>query len=314
MQDTLRTPEDYSPTYKSQILKTQKQRPVHPNIYYDKAVNTLYLSPYDMCEENLSEYAKALLKFKPKMLRGTPSSLYIFAKFIKQKSIIINLHAVQVSSETLYAFQRELVEEQFDCNIYSWYGSGEKVIKAGECSIHNGCHINSEFGIIELMRKGKDVHMGDLREIIATTLVNYAMPLIRYQIGDLGALSKRQCPCGRGLPLLKSIEGKIRDIVITPDGKIIHGEFFKYIIEKPWIKIARCHQAEIDQIEIDILPISIPPKEEITKIENKLQNHLGDNMKININFVDDIAPTKVGKRHYVISDVSQQLFRNDSKG
>jgi len=311
----LRAPQEYSPTYREK-METKVSKNVygqdcreHPSTYYDGSNNTLYMSCYDMNESVLFDYTEQLLAYKPRFFRGTPSSMFILATFCRDHKVSgIKPMAIQVSSEMLYDFQRKRIEKQFNCRIFDWYGAGEKVAKAGECTEHAGYHICSEFGIIEVVRDGEVVSNGEQGELVVTTLVNYAMPLIRYRIGDLGTLDDRECACGRGLPLLKSLHGKIRDVIVTPNGKIVHGEFFKYVIEKPWILKGRCLQEALDRITIEFVPRGDIPNDEYDTMKRALRDHLGEEMAIQFKVVEAIEPTKAGKRHYIISKVSQERF------
>ncbi|MFC1888526.1 phenylacetate--CoA ligase family protein [Thermodesulfobacteriota bacterium] len=301
----LRAPQDYSSTYMKSIQGRDKNSIKHPEMFHDKKYNTLYLSPYDMSDEVLDQFIEALIKGKYKVIMGTPSSLYILASYLRDRKVNeIRPSAIQVSSETFYPFQRSLIEEQFDCMTYDWYGSGERVVKAGECSEHSGYHLCSEFGLLEVVNEGKRAAEGETGELIVTTLINYAMPLIRYRIGDMGALTSANCSCGRGLPLLKTLQGKIRDVVVTPDGKKIHGEFFKYVIEKSWIQSGRCIQEKIDSLVIEIVPKNEIPGDELDRIERFLKDYIGERMNIGFKVVDAIEPTAAGKRHYVISKIA----------
>src|SRR5207244_11937336 len=92
-----------------------------------------------------------------------------------------------------------------------------------ECPEHSGLHVNADGVLIEIVAGGRPAPPGTPGAIVVTDLSNFAMPLIRYQIGDVGVLADRACPCGRGLPLLESIEGREADYVVTADGRLVSG-------------------------------------------------------------------------------------------
>ena len=194
---------------------------------YDPFNNYLILSSYDMTEENLYKYVDKIEEFQPKVIRAYPSSIDILARFIKEHSLKINekgnIMAISTSSETLYQPQRNLIEAVFGCKVYDKYGNFEQVSIFGMCEKREGYHDFMEYSITEIIGKdGKPVTREDeIGEIVGTGFTNYAFPLIRYKPEDLAVWTNKRCSCGRELPLIKRIEGRLQEFIITKSGSIL---------------------------------------------------------------------------------------------
>ena len=157
---------------------------------------------------------------------------------------------------------------------------------------------------MEFTRNGEPVAPNESGEMILTDLHNYAMPFIRYAVGDMGAPSAEQCPCGRGLPLVKSIEGRVQDFIVTPEGTRIHGEFFSHLF---W-EMTSFAQFQIVQESQDSLVIRVVPlpsantsqlNEEPQRIIDVVRGRTGT-MKIKVEQVSKLPTTKGGKHRFVI--------------
>jgi len=186
----------------------------------DKGENCLYLSSYDLTPKTVAAYAKTFNNFRPVLLNSYASSAALFANLIEHNGL--KVHSPQVivcASETLYPHQREVIESVFESRVWDWYGLTELVGNASECELHNGYHISMEQGYFEVLdERGSAVAPGEVGEIVATSLHNFSMPLIRYRTGDLGEFTDEMCPCGRTSRMIKSIQGRVFEFIETPGG------------------------------------------------------------------------------------------------
>src|SRR5437867_7666028 len=129
----------------------------------------------------------------------------------------------------LHDWQLTVIEQGFDCSVTNRYGCEEVSLIACECERHQGLHINADSVHVEILRTDETgaltmpVRPGESGSVVVTDLTNRAMPIIRYQVGDVAVLSDRICSCGRGLPLLERIEGRDADYIVTPAGQLISG-------------------------------------------------------------------------------------------
>lgn len=150
-----------------------------------------------------------------------PSILSMLASESEKQREKPNANLVISSGECLRKNARKKIEDVFDCNVYNHYGSAELNRMAWECSAREGMHINIDAVAVEFLKNGSQVAEGERGEILATSLYNFAFPLIRYKLGDLGKISSHKCSCGRGLPLMSEITGRQFDFIVTSKGRLI---------------------------------------------------------------------------------------------
>ena len=264
----------------------------------------IFLPSFDMNKETLFKHVRQLRKYKPKVIRASPSAAYILAKFMEYEGIDdIKPNAILTTADKLYDFQRETIESQFGCDIFDGYGSNEIRLIAFECEEHNGYHISAENVIVEFIKDGEHVAPSELGEIVITDLNNYAMPFIRYKIGDVGIPSDELCSCGRGLPLMRSVEGRLNNFVITPEGRLLSSSFFIDLFRNiEFIKEFRVIQETKENIIIKIVSESKLNEKETANLVEHVRKNIGD-IKMIIDYADSIPPTKSGKLQLVVSKV-----------
>ena len=274
--------------------------------------NLLFLSSYNLSEDNMDIYLNKLLKFKPKLLVSYPGPLTVFSEFILNKSQKIpGLKAIITSAETLFPWQRELIEKAFQVPVYNRYGCREFGDMAQECKKRRGLHVDIDFFYIEIVDdKGnpfEDPYENE-GELIITSLINYGMPFIRYKIGDVGKLSKKKCPCGMTLPMFSSIEGRTLDIIKTPNGNKLGGTFWTILFRsKPGIKSFQVIQKQINSITVKYIKDPNIHKINLNWFENKIKEKCGKNFIVNFKEVKEIPKTPSGKTRFVISELDQKL-------
>ncbi len=283
---------------------TQKKPPFWRKNYIN---NQLFLSSFHLKEENIKFYFDKLSKDKIKFLEGYPSTIYILALYLQKHNIKYPLKAVFTSSETLFDFQREVIEKYFCCRIFDFYGMAERVIYATECNHHSGHHINSDYGITEFLDGSNNpVEKGELGSIVATGLSNFAMPLIRYRTNDSCSLKNEKCSCGRGFPLMDEVATKNESILKLIDGRLISPS----VLTHPFKPLNGILESQIIQDEIDHLTINLVISDKYNKNAEKqlidsFKYRLGNNIKITIKYLDSIPRTKTGKFRWVISEIYQ---------
>lgn len=268
----------------------------------------LFLSSFDMTDEDMLRYQAKINKFKPQLITGYPSGLFTFASFLEAKGLdIYQPKGIIASGETLYKYQKEKIETVFKCKVLNRYGCREVGNIAHECEKQNGLHINAEHVFVEVVDEdGKPCKPGELGEIVVTDLDNYVFPFIRYKIGDIGKLSEKMCGCGRGLPLLESVEGRTFDVIVGTNGNYITGNFWTILL-RTYVKGVK--QFQVIQEEKDRLLFKLVVNEQFDEIEkrkfiNKVHEKCGDDINIDIEFVEKIFLTKSGKHKFVVSKIS----------
>ncbi|MFC1708722.1 phenylacetate--CoA ligase family protein [Candidatus Omnitrophota bacterium] len=271
-------------------------------ISYNPARNQLILSSYDINRRNASLFAEALRKYKPKIIEAFPASLEALIGFFKEQGVEkpVQPKAIFTNSEVLYPWQRKLIGEYFDCELFDVYCLEERVVVAAECEKHTKHHIFSEYGIVELVENGYPVEEGKPGEIIATSLNNYGMPFIRYNTKDIGYFVKENCPCGRGLPLLGLVGGRKRNFVVSQSGSVISITIVDIPNATDNVKQFQFVQKEQGQLELKIVRKNDFSQIDLRKIEKKLKEKFLDDMEVEICFVDSITMTQSGKQPLLI--------------
>jgi phenylacetate-CoA ligase len=181
----------------------------------------------------------------------------------------------------------------------------EAVLFGGECGKGPGLHLSSEIGIAEVLDDhDQPVPPGSHGRLVGTGLVNRAMPLLRYEIGDVSALNPERCPCGRGLPRLDPVTTKAEDIVVTPDGRLVSSSTLTHPF-KPLHQVARSQivQEAPDHIRIRIVPRTGYGEADTRHLIEEMRRRLGAGVRIDVEIVDDIPVGATGKYRWVVSRV-----------
>ncbi len=273
---------------------------------YNRIENELLFSSQHLAPQTLSFYIKALNDFKPEMIRGYPSSVYLVALHLLETGHKIRPKAVYTSSETLLDFQRKVIEDAFNCKVLSYYGNAERVAQIMQCPAGN-FHVLTETCIVEVLNPdGSPAIEGEEGELVCTGLINRAMPLIRYKIGDRAIPATSPCACGRNSPILSTITGRTDDIIITPDGRHVGrlGHVFKNTLN---VKEAQIIQDNINSILVKVVPRQNYDAPDKMMILEELRFRLGNEIKISIEEVLQIPRTQNGKQRFIISSVPMQV-------
>ncbi|MFC1846942.1 phenylacetate--CoA ligase family protein [Chloroflexota bacterium] len=277
---------------------------------YDPVNKDLVLSSYHMTDGTLQSYLDKIREFKPAFIRAYPSTITVLARFMKENDIksFPTVKAILCSSENLYQWQRDLLAQVFQCRVYSWYGNTEMTALAGECEKSNFYHIFPEYGFVEIIHDNDGIVTGEdgMGEIIATGLNNFACPIIRYRTMDLAVPSSAKCECGRNYPLLERIEGRLQDLVVTRDNRLVTltalilGQSSFPIGAFSRIKQMQLVQEKKGEVTVKIVKGHSYSTADEGEILSKIQAGVGGGLDINFTYVDQIPRTKGGKYRYLI--------------
>ena len=267
--------------------------------------NTLY-SSYHISESNIPAYIRELERTKVAFIDSYPSSIHAIAQYINNNSITHNIRpkAIITSSETLHEYQRQAIETAFGCKVYDQYGSAE--MSAFICQCKEGTyHINPEYGVAEVLDNNNEpIQTGTPGRLVCTGFLNFAMPLIRYDMGDTVVLSNRQCGCGRNFPVVESILGRTDDLIITPSGRII-GRLDPVFKGLSFIRETQIVQDAYDKITVNLVKDAGFSNDTAETLKRELTRRIGDDVEVSIRIVEHIPRTKTGKFRSVISHISR---------
>jgi len=272
---------------------------------YHLAFNRLILDAFRMTEDNLQQYVAALDDFKPKVVVGYVAPLVLLAGYMRNQGHRPKAPIAVISgAESLTDPDRETIETGFGAPVFNTYGCREFMLIASECEKRNGLHVNVDHLVVETVDAAGNAVSGKQGDVCVTDLHNYAMPFVRYRNGDMATLSDRTCECGRGLALMESVDGRVLDLIVTPDGRAMPGEFFVYVmLDFPNVAGYQVVQTATNEIEVRIVPRAGFQPDDRKMLESKISSYAGPAMKISILEVDSIPRTASGKRRVTISKI-----------
>lgn len=273
------------------VVKASQSKP--PYWVWNQGMRQLYCSSYHISADTISAYIQALIDHKVVYILGYASSLYSIAKLGLELGLTPpEVKLVLNNAEPLFEHQRETIEAFFRCKVRDTYGMSEMLCAASECD-HGSMHVWPETGIFETGLNG---------ELISTGLLNKDMPLIRYSTGDVVVFDKRKgCSCGRNLPLIKTVEGRSDDMILTKDGRQV-GRLDPIFKTDLHIMEAQIIQESMDQFTIKVVPAADYCEKDTLLMSDGLKARVGD-VDVNIELVDAIPRTSAGKFKAVISKV-----------
>jgi phenylacetate-CoA ligase len=284
------------------VAKTLKQK-----LRSSLLERTKYLDTMDLNPTSMSEFVSTWKRFAPDVIFGHAHSIYIFAKYVTENNIKLSSpKGVVATSMMLLDHERTVIEKAMGVKVTNRYGCEEVGLIACECEAHQGMHINTPHIVLECVDdEGNTVLPGESGKLVVTDLNNFAMPLIRYQIEDVGVLSDKPCACGRTLPILEKLEGRVADFLKKADGGLVGGVS---LVERTLTKIPGIEQMQFVQKSINKFIVNRVKGHEFNQetdaqLLNELQVVFGDTVEILINDIEKMPQEASGKYRFSICEV-----------
>ncbi len=293
------------------IIPSRQTRP--PFWRRNYALNNTLFSSYHIAEDTITAYIQELERSNPRFIDSYPSAIFTVAHYVNRNAIQhgIRPKAIITSSETLLSHQRIEIEKAFQCPVFDQYGSAEMIAFIGQCE-HGTYHANPEYGLLEVLdNQGRPVAKGVVGQLVFTGFLNFAMPLIRYRIGDSAILANYACKCGRNFPVIESLAGRTDDLIVTPDGRYV-GRLDPIFKGLKHIKESQIIQERPDLIVIRLVRETGYTEETGRELVEALKGRVGD-IAITIEYCDAIPRTATGKFLSVVSKVPSRLDRHESE-
>jgi phenylacetate-CoA ligase len=265
-----------------------------------------------MNECAMNDFADGLRRTPPSLLFGHAHSLYLFSSFLKARrpELIVRPKAIISTCMVLHDFERKAIEETFARKVTNRYGCEEVSLIACECEKHEGLHINSDCLLVEIINDhGAPCTPGEPGRVVVTDLTNRAMPIIRYEVGDMAAWSTTSCSCGRTLPLLSKIEGRIADYVVTASGSYISGISLteNFAVQVPGVAQMQIVQEAVDEFTFNIVRGRDFDDDSVTVLRTLVAQRFGTNSRFKCRYVETILPEPSGKYRFCISHVPKEF-------
>lgn len=273
---------------------------------FNRAEKTLLFSSQHLSEKNLPEYFKELESFRPDLIEGYPSAVYLVAAYLNSQGMhSIRPRGVYLTSETVLDFQRIAIEAAFGCKVFNWYGNTERAGNITECPEGN-LHVQMEHAVTEILDPtGLPVGEGEAGEIAVTGLGNFAFPLIRYRTGDTAVAGGKRCSCGRSGPLVNHLEGRIEDYIVSADGRYF-GRLDHIFKDTERVREAQIIQDRIDHLVFRIVPRPGFGQEDIDQILSAAHERMGSAFQVEIQLTEMIERGPHAKFRFAVNQVDMQ--------
>jgi phenylacetate-CoA ligase len=272
-------------------------------IIKDWLKNKKKVSGYNLSDREIIELYSILKSYKPMIIKSYPSILTTIVDVFQEKNLHYSPSAIHIGGEILFKIQREKIENFFGCPVYDFYGARDMPEIAQNCDQSHGLHVFMENVIVEVVNEDDmPIEQGE-GDLVITNLHNYAMPFIRYKIGDRARISKNsKCTCGRNLQIIDEVIGRTFDIIRFPNGRRVGGTFWTLCMKSvPGIKNFQIIQETSNDICIYYTQEkNMPVKFE--RLRENIHEYSGPKLNIIFNKVDKIEPTNAGKMKFVIKN------------
>ncbi|MGV8093821.1 MAG: phenylacetate--CoA ligase family protein [Mangrovibacterium sp.] len=272
-------------------------------------LNSLYPLPTShMRDEILATYVNLILTKNIRCLRGYPSSIAVFARYCSENKIKLDIPHVITTAEVLQPLYRDEIKKAFDPVLIDSYGCADGGGSANTCPAETGFHLSLESAVWEVCTPtGSLVNPNETGEVTLTSLTNYAMPLLRYQPGDVieNTFDYSLCSCGCTLPRIKRILGRTMDILHFHNGISLGGPAFNTMLRN--FPLTKWQMIQNDMISLDI---NIIPSKEYDSASEKeicrlLHYHCGEGVAIRLHKVTDIPISSSGKQRVIINNTNR---------
>ncbi len=277
----------------------------------DRVINFLYNRKFFNCyrfgEKEIRKLVEMNNRFGPVAYWSYMESALELARYLAEHDVQFRPPRFVISTiGPLTEEVRNKIETHMRCKVYNQYGSREVGAIACECKEQRGLHLFPWWNYVEIIdSQGNPVKEGEGR-VLVTTLRNYSMPLIRYEIGDVAVLGAADCPCGRGTPLLRKVVGRTLGYFRKADSSLVHSHFLvQALFFRDWIKRFQIIQECIGRIviRVQITEGMQPNREDMDDIIKKTKMLMGQECQVDFDFVDEIKRSPSGKFVYTVCNV-----------
>ncbi len=276
--------------------------------------NRTFIPVFELSDANLARMVRTIAGVRPVLMDGYAEALDFLAHYVKSVgSIDVRPRAIMSSAQTLPLPSRRAIEEAFGCKVFDKYGSREFSGIAYECEAHDGHHVVSEAYIVEVLKDGRPAAPGEVGEVVITDLNNSCMRFMRDRSGDLAEAGDPHaaCRCGRGAPRIGAIQGRVQSIILGTDGRYLPGTFFAHYLKEFDYAIQRFQvvQEEPGAITFKIVKGGRFSPDVLDEVLTTFRSHLGEKIRIDVEFVDSLAMIRTGKHVASVSKLAVDFQR-----
>jgi len=275
------------------------------------------LSSFFINDKKLPFYIKKIRKFKPRFIIAFPSAITILAKFMDKNNVksFPSIKTVICGGETIYDWQRKLIEKSFQCRVHNLYSLAEVVVFATSCEYSNNYHVYPEYGITELIGKdGKIITENrKMGEIVGTGFTNFIFPLIRYKTEDIGIYTNQKCRCGRKHLILENIIGRIQQFIISKSQYLYHLTGIYGLVAHCSQNVKECqfYQDTEGEINLYIVKDNNYSNKDEELIRKSFKKKFREEINLKVIYIENIPKTIRGKHQFLIQKLPVESYKND---
>jgi len=268
----------------------------------DLVTNKRSLSSYGMTPGRMAAYVDFISRWRPQYVRGYVSSLLALARFALDRGTApcSSVRAVFTTAECLSPTARQVIGQAFNSDVFDGYGLNDGGVSASECQKHSGFHVDLERAVLEVVDEAGRPVVGRPGRILATSLLNRAMPFVRYDTGDIGVMSSETCSCGRTSPLLSTILGRQTDILVI-DGVTIGSPVLTVLMgttSASWYQIVQTNPSSVTFRIVN--PNSDARLTDEARIVRSIRQHVGETALVRFEYLDLPDDLAAGDKHRVV--------------
>ncbi len=272
----------------------------------------MVMSVYDLSEKNKDIYISKIVKYAPEVVEGYPSVLVVIAAWLKACNRHVPVKCVFATGETLSEEQKSIIQQGFRCPVVNYYGSTEGATMITQCE-KGKLHVDNESGLIEFLNSnGASAKPGELANMIITSFTTKAMPLIRYNIGDMAIISTEICTCGRHGTVVSEIIGRIDDVFVTPEKGHVGRLSTSLKLLPSSVRRAQIHQYAPTEFELLLETDIHLNKKQLNLVMRDLYEKLGD-VCIDVKYTTTIPKGKNGKFRTQINHCRDKNWKDSSQ-
>lgn len=272
---------------------------------FNLAERQVYFSPFHLGPSTVAQYVDALRQHRPDWLNGYAFSYYTLARLAQEAGLDVpSPTAVVTTSEKVTPAMRRVMEAVYGCKVYEEYGTVEDVMYVCECE-HGGLHVNPDAGIVEILdAAGQPAPPGQPGRVVATGFVREQQLFVRFALGDEAAWATTPCTCGREMPCLLGVTGRLEDAVVGPDGREMvrfHGIF----ADQPHVVEGQIVQETPTHIVVRVVTAPGFSEVDARSLRQRITTRLTEAVRVDVEPVTEIPRSAAGKYQAVISKVAR---------
>ena len=249
------------------------------------------------CALSTEQLVSALRNLRPDVLVGFPGVLSEIAAVLSDDDRrAIRLRFIALGGEVVTPLMRRQISEGFRAPLFEVYACYEVGLMAWQCRETGALHVCDDAVVLEVLADGRPVAVGERGEVVVTALHSFAMPFIRYRLGDLVTRGVDACPCGQPFAVIGAVQGRMIDYFPLPDGRNLHPyEIVSAVVDSLWIRQYRLLQERVDRIVLEVVPATTPSAADVALLEDRIGKLVGREVAVVVTLVPEIALEPGGK-------------------